>query len=355
MTDCIIVGRGLAASALMHRFFEQGITFHVIGKRSLSVSSLVAGGVWNPIVFKRMTESWMAGELVSVLRKFYSACEQRLDTTLLYERDLVKPFVEEQEANLWLKRSKNELHDFLTESVIHEKPEDLTGCNLQGPFGIVKNAGNVDLHAFLTGTERYFKQRIADEVFDHSRLKITDASVVYGSLKARCIIFCEGFLVKNNPFFSWIPLKPAKGEVLVLESKELALNNTIYNRDGFILKLSNDNYLAGATYAWDDLTQEPTENGRKQLIKKLEKLISGNYKIVEHKAGIRPASVDRRPIIGRHPQYANLFVFNGLGTKGVMLAPYFSEKFVHFYLQKENLDPQVDVKRFYNWYEQQKK
>ncbi|MBK7816373.1 MAG: FAD-binding oxidoreductase [Sphingobacteriaceae bacterium] len=77
-------------------------------------------------------------------------------------------------------------------------------------------------------------------------------------------------------------------------------------------------------------------------------LIKVPYNVLEHKAGVRPSTLDRRPIIGQHPLHKNLFVFNGLGTKGVMLAPYFSKKFVHFYLNKEALDAEVDVKRFYS-------
>jgi glycine/D-amino acid oxidase-like deaminating enzyme len=86
------------------------------------------------------------------------------------------------------------------------------------------------------------------------------------------------------------------------------------------------------------------------LKSKLNSLINCNYNIISHLAGVRPSSIDRRPIIGAHPEYKNLFVFNGLGTKGVMLAPYFSENFVNFYLKNEPLMDDVNVKRFYSNY-----
>lgn len=47
------------------------------------------------------------------------------------------------------------------------------------------------------------------------------------------------------------------------------------------------------------------------------------YNVVEHKAGVRPSVSDRRPVLGPCKDYEQLVVFNGLGTKGVSLAPFF--------------------------------
>ncbi len=101
----------------------------------------------------------------------------------------------------------------------------------------------------------------------------------------------------------------------------------------------------------------PKKKAKKAVLneEKLAQLINCNYTILDQQAGVRPSSSDRRPIIGLHPEYNNLFIFNGLGTKGVMLAPYFAKKFVNFYLQKETLPPEVNVGRFYSLYAGEKK
>ncbi len=85
-----------------------------------------------------------------------------------------------------------------------------------------------------------------------------------------------------------------------------------------------------------------------ELKEKLKKIIGCNYQLINHQAGVRPSSADRRPIIGQHPKYKNLHVFNGLGTKGVMLAPYFGKNFVNFYSNKQALHPDINVNRFYD-------
>lgn len=355
MREFIIVGRGLAANALAHYFYSYNISFTLIGRTELSLSSIIAGGLWNPIVFKRMTKSWMADELIAELERFYSNCEKKSGKKIMHQRGIAKSFVEQQEKNLWLKKSKNELNQFLDETIKTGNDPDLEHCNVETEFGLVKQSGYIDMTAFLDASHNLFKEQTIDEIFDYQALNVYEDYVSYKEFKARNIIFCEGYLVKNNPYFNWIPLKPAKGETFTISAPQLKLNHTIFNRNGFILRLDSGNFKVGATYEWHNLEQTPSEKGKNELLAKLNTLINCPYTIEAHHAGIRPSSTDRRPIIGAHPQYKNLFVFNGLGTKGVMLAPYFANNFVNFYLQNQEIVPEAHVKRFYPLYEESQK
>lgn len=346
MIDFIIVGRGLAANILAHTFHKNGITFRIIGSPDLSRSSIVAAGIWNPVVFKRLTPSWLANQTVPFLKKFYVDCEKSTGKKFMYETPIAKPFVQEQEKELWLKKSKNELDDYLS-PVFNAEESKFSQCNFNGQYGLVKQSGYINTAVFLEATSEYFKDFFIEEVFDYSLLKHEPGNVSYKGISALNIIFCEGHLVKNNPFFHWVPLKPAKGEILTIQSEELELNNCILNKGAFIMKTAPGIYKSGATYEWEDLTEEPTTKGRQELEAKLSHLITAKYSIVKHEAGVRPSSLDRRPVIGKHPNHSNLFVFNGLGTKGIMLAPWFANNFVLSYLQKHPLNAEADVKRFY--------
>jgi len=350
MIDFIIVGRGLASSVIAHTFHENNIAFKIIGNSNLSNCSKVAAGIWNPVVFKRLTKSWLANDIIPYLNKFYSACEQRVNKKLITQRAIIKPFIEEQEKKLWLNKASLELSAFLDDTIYDSNSSGLKNCKISNQFGLVKQSGNLNVAEFLKTTDLFFSEHLIDETFDHSQLKINSDHVSYKNISAKNIIFCEGYLVKNNPYFKWIPLKPAKGETLVISAPELKLNEHILNKNGFLMSLSDGTFKLGATYEWVDLTEERTQKGSIELKSKLEQLINCNYTIVHHQAGVRPSSSDRRPIIGPHPKHNNVFIFNGLGTKGVMLAPYFAKKFVNFYLQKEALLTDVDVSRFYSLY-----
>ncbi len=351
MIDFLIVGRGLAATVLMHRFHQQHISFKTIGNEHLSSCSKIAAGIWNPIVFKRLTKSWLAEELIKELNIFYSTCELTLEKKVITPRPILKPFTEEQEKTLWLKKSKNELDSFLDSEIYSSTKNELQHCNINNQYSVVKQAGNLNMDVFLNASSYFFKQQIVTEIFEHKELQVLANKIIYKGIEAKNILFCEGFLVNQNPFFNWIPLKPVKGEILDIECEWLQLKNSILNKNGFLMDTEKNTYKFGATYNWDDLTQSPSDKGLTELETKLKQLISCQYTITAHKAGIRPASLDRRPIIGAHPKYQHLFVFNGLGTKGVMLAPFFSKNFVNFYLQKEDIASEVNIKRFYRIYE----
>jgi len=351
MTEFIIVGRGLAATTLAHTFYQHQISFKIIGDPNLSTSSKVAAGIWNPVVFKRLTKSWLAEDLVPCLLAFYSECEQCLQKKIITERPIIKPFTEDQEKILWKKKATTDLKNFLEPDVQSLPTPELEYFKIINGYGIVRNSGNLNVSDFLEASSGFFKEHILEEVFDYRLLQTSWDHVKYKELEAKHIIFCEGYLVKDNPFFNWIPLKPAKGEILTIDAPELRLKNSIFNRNGFLMDISKGRYRAGATYAWDDLTRESTEKGLEELHSKIRQMISCDYSVIKREAGIRPSSVDRRPIIGAHPIHQNLFVFNGLGTKGVMLAPYFVKNFVNFYLQKEQLNKEVDIKRFYHLYD----
>ncbi|WP_317899266.1 NAD(P)/FAD-dependent oxidoreductase [Aurantibacillus circumpalustris] len=351
MIDFIIVGRGLAAATLAHTFHKHSISFKIVGSDTMSSCSRVAAGIWNPVVFKRLTKSWLADDLIQELNTFYSECEFLLRKKIITQRSIIKPFTEDQEKTLWKKRAKGELESFLDEHIKLEATEELESYKIVNGYGIVNKCGNLNVADFIDATCEYFKELIINEKFDHSELQLTSEKLTYKEAVAKNIIFCEGYMVKENPLFNWIPLKPAKGEILTIKVPKLKSKNSIFNRNGFIMDVEEGLYRVGATYEWDDLTETPTEKGFQELQEKIKSMLDCDYTLLKHEAGIRPSSKDRRPIIGAHPKLKNAYVFNGLGTKGVMLAPYFAKNFVNSFLNKEPLHKEVDVKRFYTDYD----
>lgn len=339
--DFIIVGQGIAGSVLALELIKRGKSVIVIDDASLSTSSRVAAGIWNPVVFKRLTKSWMIDELTPCLNEFYSSAEKTLDVKFLEERKIAKLFTEEQEINLWKKKVTEDMHDYLSEEILemHEPTSS--------KYAIVKQAGNLDTVTFLNATAQYLKTKDSylEEAFNHDGLKLNPTGVSYNNITATEIIFCEGHLVKNNPHFNYIPFKPAKGDVLTISCKQLDID-FILNKGMFIMPLGNQLFKCGATYNWQDLTDVPNPAGKEELITKLKKIIPYEFEVIKHEAGVRPSVVDRRPVIGTHPTYPQLKIFNGLGTKAVMLAPFFAKQLCDYLIEGKDLNEEVDVKRF---------
>jgi glycine/D-amino acid oxidase-like deaminating enzyme len=344
--DFIIVGQGLAGSVLAISLIKAGFKVCVIDEPKLSLSSKVAAGIWNPVVFKRLTNSWLADELVPELMDFYTWFEQETNSGMIQNRHIIKPFTEEQEKNLWLKKAQtdNEFLDKQTyENLFITTQQSITS------YSKVLNAGNLDVISFLYCAKNYIEHNgmFIEEQFDFDQLKNADSTIHYQSVSSKNIIFCEGHLITQNPFFNWIPMKPAKGEILTIHCEELLLEKDILNKGIFILPLGNHTYKVGATYEWENLDDTPTEKRKIELQQKLDMVIQTPYAIIKHEAGVRPSVTDRRPVIGCHPELNNYFVFNGFGTKAVMLAPYFAKQFVEHIKHFSPIHPEVDTQRFY--------
>lgn len=340
----------MAGSVLALQLIEKGYKVIVIDKPELSSCSKVGGGGINPVVFKRLTKSWMADEILPVMTEFYTSCEKLFNCQLIAERSLVKLFSEAQEVDLWLKKAEGEMNNFLEDKIY--TTSEFKGINVS-PIGYskVKNAAGFIMANFLLGAKKVITENgsLLEEDFDYSALVLND-KVVYKNIEAEKIIFSEGYLVKNNPLFNYIPFKPVKGEILTIVSDEINIGNNIIKKNAFLTNIYGNVFKTGATYNWDSINDLPTQEGREEVEKKLKKITNAAYTVINQEAGVRPSGIDRRPIIGEHPKHKNALIFNGLGAKGVMLSPYFAQHLINHILFKEFLIDEVNVARFNKFY-----
>lgn len=349
----IIAGQGLAGTILAQTLIKQGKSVLIIDVQGLSNASRIAAGLYNPVVFKRLVKSWMADELVSFMNGFYTDAEQLLNEKFYFKKQIVKMFSEEQEKALWLKKSNEDVGKYLSKTIQNNFLIDIIHNAPTGESSEVIDAGNLDTGLFLDAFRSYFKKnnQLLEEKLDYDKITISENSVSYKNFTADKLVFCEGYKCIDNPYFKWLPFKLTKGEIIavkipLLSQKETDWSEKVINKGVFILPVGNNIYKVGSTYEWSDLTEQPTEKGRAYLIEKLEKILKVPFEVIDHLAGIRPTVNDRRPLIGIHPEHPALAVFNGMGTKGVMLVPYFANQFFDFLENNMPLDKEVDIARF---------
>lgn len=345
--DYIIVGQGLAGSVLAYSLMQENQRVVVVDDEKENTSSKVAAGLCNPVVFKRLTKSWMVDELMPTALNFYRQQEDLLKDKFYVELPIYKLFIGEEERDFWQqKRNEPDLLDWINHKI--DFPFNSKWIDYQFGASHTLQSGFLQTAKWLDAFKNYLKSEDAfvGEKFDYDSIIFEEQAVVWKNFRAKKIIFCEGYQSINNPFFNWLPFKLTKGEVLTVNFKNLDFESAI-NKGVFVLPYNN-HYKLGATYDWERLNEETTERGKSELLKKATAFIKDEIIVIEHKAGIRPTVSDRRPLLGVHPKHEQLAVFNGMGTKGVMIAPYFAKVFTEFLVSNKPLSREVDINRFFD-------
>lgn len=343
--DYIIVGLGLAGLAFAEKLIQANKSFVVFEDNS-QTSSLVAGGVYNPVILKRFTPVWNAKSQLEKALPFYKSLEQKLSIQLDYQFSTKKIFKSIEDQNNWFIASdKPVLADFMNPNISHEEIHGIKGDYGSGE---VLSTGRIDTLTLVNAYREYLKnfKCIQFEKFEHEKIVLLkEEGVHYKNIQAKKIVFCEGYGIKQNPFFNELPLQEAKGELLIIHAPDLNIDFLVKSTL-FILPLGDDVYKVGATFNWKDKTSVPSEEGKKELIEKLEKVLSVPYKVIDQSAGIRPTVKDRRPLVGVHPKHKELLVLNGLGTRGVMIAPSMADELYQHSEFGNVLDTEINSNRF---------
>ena len=343
--DYLIIGSGLAGIAFAETCLLHNKKIMVLNDTSQN-STTIAGGLYNPIVLKRFTKIWEAEAQLAISIPFYKKLEEKLGTTFLYEIPLLRKLNNIEEQNNWFAASdKPSLSNYLS-SELETLNNEAVQSNYK--FGKVHETGFLDTKKLKESYTNYLitKNSYSEATFDYSKLAINQDFIEYKDIRAKQIVFAEGFGIHNNPYFNNLPLDGTKGELLIIKSENLKLKEII-NSSIWILPIGNNLYKVGATYNWEDKTTTQTEEGKNELLSNLKELISCEFEIMEHLAGIRPTVKDRRPLLGKHHLHNQLYILNGMGTRGVLFAPYLSDKLFQFIENGIPLDNEISIERIY--------
>ncbi|MET3730759.1 NAD(P)/FAD-dependent oxidoreductase [Moheibacter stercoris] len=342
--DYIIVGQGVAGSCFALKLLQQNKSFLVIDSQE-HMASKVAVGIYNPVVLKRFALIWKAQQQLDRMHQYFRAFESLLGGQYVHEIPTYRILKDDNEIHAWnLKAEKPELSKFLDTTIRQDAPEKI---HAPKGFAEVKQTGRIDLSTCLQDFRNFLKanQFILEEKFDYHQIVIEENHVLYQDIQADKLVFCDGFGIKENPYFNYLPIIGVKGEVLKIKT-ETSISEGIWKAHNFLLEIEPRISLTASTYDRDDLSPEPTEKGKQEILSYLGEIYSGKVEVLEHWAGIRPTVLDRRPVIGAHPKVPHIYLFNGMGTRGTLLAPDMTEELFAFIEEKQALDKEADLNRF---------
>lgn len=347
--DYLVVGLGLAGVSFCKYLIDSQCCFDVIDHQQNNASA-VAGGLYNPIVLKRFSPIWLAMEQMLLAKNFYADLENLLQASFDHKLDVLRRFSNEGEIKKWNKVAPEPVYREFME------PEVVENFNpaLIAPYGFGKlfHTGRIDTSTLLASFTTFLKTKgvYQDATFEHALIDFKENGIQYGNHFYRNIVFAEGMHLKQNPFFNYLPVTSNKGQLIKVHCPGLDLQH-IVKGPVFIVPDETGYFWVGSTYERDFSRFDPTPEGLTYLTDKLKKLIRLPFTVVEHKAGIRPTVIDRRPLVGKHPKFKNLFVVNGLGSRGVLLGPFVAGALFNHIEKNKTLPQEADIERFSHLYQ----
>lgn len=320
-----------------------------VSQSNYKSSSSVAAGVINPITGKRYVKSWRIDELLPAAREMYQAIEKLLKIPIWQERSLIRTLQNVEDENQWLLRgSYADYSAYCTEKCTHSTLEGLKSIIKEfHAFAEIKNAAQVYVPVLVKHFREYLMAQdcYLQDNFEYIDCILKQNAVFYKEFKAQKVIFCEGAKGVDNPYFKWLPYNLDKGELLIVKIPHFNLNH-IFKHHISIVPLGDDLYWVGATNDWHFANAQPTEANKQLIINELQKILKLPFDIIDHQAAIRPTVKDRRPFIGFHPDFEGVAIFNGFGTKGASLIPYWANQFSDVLLRGGEIDKEVNIERY---------
>jgi glycine oxidase len=339
--NILIVGGGIAGICLAKQFNDEGIEVSIVD-RGKNFSSHVAAGIINPIGFRRMTKSWRADELLPYALSFYESIEKETGYSFLEHIKMRRLISSKEEKSLWQQRLEDAgFRSFLETPCEHAIP------NVKTPFGsgMLKRVFLINAKELFTGFQHWFseKHNWIKEEFDFHQLNKESAE--YKKIPYSAIVFCQGADNPDNPLFSEVPVQTTKGQLMNIRCTALPVDEAL-NRKCFVLPCGEQRYKVGATYEWKNRDVKPDDSGKEKLTNMFQHITDSSFEVLTQSAGIRPTTPDRRPFLGRHKLHHNLFFFNGLGSRGYLLAPLLSLEMKQFVLNGKEPHPELQLYRF---------
>lgn len=344
-TDVLVIGQGICGTMLSYFLQKAGKSFMVIDDDRPGTATATAAGIINPVTGRRYVYTWMIDTVMPYAVSVYEKMGAGLQVQAVTPKSIIDFFPSAQMRDAFATRLTEDdtfLHSYPDQNHFNQFFNYDFGC------GEIRPAYSVNLQLLVAAWRKklFDENRLLAETFDVAALQVKNDGVQYGNINAAQIIFCDGINSAENPWFKMLPFSANKGEALLIECAD-GTNEHIFKKGLMLAPTSMQHiYWVGSNYQWTFENDQPSAEFLKQTTTHLQNWLKVPFKVLAHKAAIRPATLERRPFVGFHPVHKNIGILNGMGTKGTSLAPYFANELAQHIAHGLSLTDEADVKRF---------
>ncbi|MBL7798299.1 MAG: FAD-binding oxidoreductase [Saprospiraceae bacterium] len=334
----LVVGQGIAGTVLAWTLRRRGTDVRIADADFPHRSSSIAAGIINPVTGKRYVKTWRYDDFFPVARSVYQTMEAELGVRIWHDQVILRLLENPQERNDWAAR----IADPEYAGLLGERPDAGAWAGHLAPgyaVGEIRGAARVDFGALLAAFQEFARSA---RFFLPQNLRPEEAVSLSGDYD--CIVFCEGYRGVENPFFPNLPWQLSKGEAMLIRLKSAPYPAEMLKKTLLMTPVGGDLYWVGASYNWTFDDNGPTDSEQNFLEERLRHFLRTPYEVVQRMGAVRPTVRDRRPFMGAGTIQPDVFIFNGLGTKGALLAPYWAAHLTDHLLSGSPLDREVAVR-----------
>jgi glycine/D-amino acid oxidase-like deaminating enzyme len=341
----LIIGQGLAGTALAWRLFERGLRFVIVDRDEPITASKIAAGLVTPITGMRLSLSWRYETFYPEALRFYRIKERLLGRKFYHRVPIATLLRDERSVAHWQKRQQQPgVRRFVREPVplVNEQ----VFANPLGGFE-QRHSGWLDAAAFLKASRDFFERqgcwKRADITPDDLTLHAN--GVTWNGELFRHAVFCNGWEAAKQPWFDWVPFQSARGTVLRVQADTQG-EKRIVNHGCWLLPHADGSLRVGPTYEWSfDEAHSPSPEALAGLQAKLHTLLKVDFQVTDSQTAVRPIIKGCEALLGRHPARPQIAFFNGLGSKGVLRSPWLARHLLEHLQDGSPLEPELDLAR----------
>lgn len=345
----LIIGQGIAGTCAAWEAEKAGHTYTIMDRGATASASAVSSGLINPITGRNFVKSWMIDAFVEASVSTYSEMGIELKLPILHQVDIIRHIASIEAENIWHNKSLLPGYESLMKA--GPAPDTLSPYLSEiSALGTVTQSYRVDVSQLLTGMRERWLQAdmLVDEVFEADQVSnLGGNGITYRGESYDAVIMAIGWKGQYCHLFETDVYRPAKGEVLLVRIPRMPTHSIIKHHK-FIVPQGNDLFWIGTTWQWvyDDADTEDKKS--QELVDFLDRYLKVDYEVIARYAGIRPATKYRRPLVGSHKSWPRLFLLNGLGTKGVTMAPYWAKQLIS-HITTEELTKPISISEAHQW------
>jgi glycine/D-amino acid oxidase-like deaminating enzyme len=340
--DVVIVGCGIAGATLAETLTYRGMKVVVVDS-PLRPAATRGAGLIAPVAGRRfgVLEDWQAWWNAAIgLYERHGVVDSIRCVRLLYYAD---------ELRFWERKQSMLATQGLAQST--ELPPWLADA-IRPPLAAVEITVRARIRARdyldsviaqLTSKSRYCTQTV-----EISQIAIAHDAAHVADIECAHVVLCEGAWMANTKLFDWVPRMFARGQRISGTVERIPIAEPIWLsvRGKSLVLEPSGRFSFGSNYDWSSSQPTADEQTRAQLELELSSIMCAHVHVDHQWAGVRPIVADLQPVLGRHPQLSNVWIFNGLGSRGLLLAPRLAELLAAAIIDGAAIPRQWDVARF---------